>query len=209
MNLLSAFDFFQMHFDTGFIMAKQEDNVEHEPLTEEQRITALEDKVGGNKIILLSIAIFLIIAVSVTSTFFVVSLFAEDEILDDSETVVILQAKVSELEKTLEELKKATKASKSEFSLLKDKLANSSNLKLQQIILEQEQANQTFLETLRSGMYDLAHMLPGSRTWLEVYGEKVDKAEIYSKDREKVLLNLQKGVVNEASIQEDPFSDGF
>jgi hypothetical protein len=88
-------------------------------------------------------------------------------------------------------------------------VSNSSNLKLQQIILEQEQANQTFLETLRSGMYDLAHMLPGSRTWLEVYGEKVDKATIYSKDREKALLSLQKGVVKEAAIQEDPFSEGF
>jgi hypothetical protein len=178
-------------------MAKKDDNVEHEPLTEEQRITVLEDKVGSNKIILLSIAIFLLVAVSVTSTFFVVSLFAEDETAGDSETVITLQAKVSELEKTLEELKKFTTASKREFSLLKEKVANSSNLKLQQIILEQERANQTFLETLRSGMYDLAHMLPGSRTWLEVYGEKVDKAEMYSKDREKALLNLQKGVVSE------------
>jgi hypothetical protein len=190
-------------------MAKKDDNVEHEPLTEEQRITVLEDKVGSNKIILLSIAIFLLVAVSVTSTFFVVSLFAEDETAGDSETVITLQAKVSELEKTLEELKKFTTASKREFSLLKEKVANSSNLKLQQIILEQERANQTFLETLRSGMYDLAHMLPGSRTWLEVYGEKVDKAEMYSKDREKALLNLQKGVVSEAAIQEDPFSEGF
>lgn len=190
-------------------MAKKEDEVEQEPLTEKQRITALEVKVGGNKIILLSIAIFLIIAVSVTSTFFVVSIFAEDETVDDSEMVITLQEKVSELEKILEELKKATKTSRSELSLLKEKVSNSSNLKLQQIILEQEQANQTFLETLRSGMYDLAHMLPGSRTWLEVYGEKVDKATIYSKDREKALLSLQKGVVKEAAIQEDPFSEGF
>ncbi|MFT6028457.1 MAG: phage-related protein [Oleiphilaceae bacterium] len=198
-----------MYFEIGCIMAKKEDEVEQEPLTEKQRITALEVKVGGNKIILLSIAIFLIIAVSVTSTFFVVSIFAEDETVDDSEMVITLQEKVSELEKILEELKKATKTSRSELSLLKEKVSNSSNLKLQQIILEQEQANQTFLETLRSGMYDLAHMLPGSRTWLEVYGEKVDKATIYSKDREKALLSLQKGVVKEAAIQEDPFSEGF
>ena len=182
-------------------MATKEDNVEHEPLTEEQRITALEDKVGSNKII----ALFLIVAVSVTSTFFVVSLFAVDETLGDSEAVIALQAKVIELENTIEELRKITKSSKNEFVLLKEKVANSSNLKLQQIIIEQERGHQTFLDALRSGMYDLAHMLPGSRTWLEVYGEKIDKAEIYSKDREKAILNLQKGIVDETIIQEEPF----
>tara|TARA_R110001592_G_scaffold258236_4_gene522037 strand:+ start:10795 stop:11355 length:561 start_codon:yes stop_codon:yes gene_type:complete len=186
-------------------MATKEDNVEHEPLTEEQRITALEDKVGSNKIILISIALFLIVAVSVTSTFFVVSLFAVDETLGDSEAVIALQAKVIELENTIEELRKITKSSKNEFVLLKEKVANSSNLKLQQIIIEQERGHQTFLDALRSGMYDLAHMLPGSRTWLEVYGEKIDKAEIYSKDREKAILNLQKGIVDETIIQEEPF----
>lgn len=186
-------------------MADKEDKVEHEPLTEEQRITALENKVGSNKIILISMALFLIVAVSISSTFFVVSLFAEEETTGDSESVIALQTKVLELEKTLEELKKITKTSKSEFALLKDKVANSSNLKIQQIILEQELGHQTFLDALRSGMYDLAHMLPGSRTWLEVYGEKVDKATSHSKDREKALLNLQKGVISEATIQEDPF----
>ena len=186
-------------------MTKKEDNVEHEPLSEEQRITALENKVGGNKIILLSIALFLIVTVSVSATFFVVSLFAEEKTVGDSETVIALQARVVELEKILEELQKITKTSKSEFTILKDKVANSSNLKIQQIILEQERGHQTFLDALRSGMYDLAHMLPGSRTWLEVYGEKVDTAERHSKDREKALLNLQKGVVSEATIKEDPF----
>ncbi len=190
-------------------MAKKEDNVEHEPLTEEQRITALEEKVGSNKIILVSMALFLIVAVSVTSTFIVVSLFATEEAEVDSKAVVALQTKVVELEKTVEELKKNTKTSKSELILLKDKVANSSNLKIQQIILEQEQSYQTFLDALKSGMYDLAHMLPGSRTWLEAYGEKVDKAEIYSKDREKTLKNLQKGATKEDVIQEDPFSEGF
>ena len=71
-----------------------------------------------------------------TSTFFVVSLFAVDETLGDSEAVIALQAKVIELENTIEELRKITKSSKNEFVLLKEKVANSSNLKLQQIIIE-------------------------------------------------------------------------
>lgn len=190
-------------------MAKKDDNVEHEPLTEEQRITALEDKVGTNKIVLISLALFLIIAVSVSATFLVVSMIGEDDTAVESDTVIALQERVTELEKTIESMKKVTKTSRNELLVLKEKLNNSSNLKLQQIILEQERGHQTFLDTLRSGMYDLAHMLPGSRTWLEVYGEKVDKAELYSKDREKALLKLQTGSTNEKDSEEDPFSEGF
>lgn len=191
-------------------MAKKEDTTEHEPLTEEQRITALEEKVGTNKIVLFGMALFLIIAVSIASTFFVVSLFSEDEtIAEESESVVALQTKVTELEKTIEALIKSNKNLRSELALLNEKLANSSNLKLQQILIEQEAGHQTFLEALRSGMYDLAHMLPGSRTWLEVYGEKVDKAERLSKEREKQLINIQKGKVSEIQAQEDPFAEGF
>lgn len=190
-------------------MAKTEDNIEHEPLTEEQRITALENRVGTNKVVLFGMALFLVIAVSASSTFFIVSLFSEEEADTESETVIALQAKVLELETKIENMQKTAKSSRSEITVLKEKVANSSNIRLQQIILEQERGNQTFLDTLRSGMYDLAHMLPGSRTWLEVYGEKVDKAELYSKEREKALLDLQNGKVSEVQAQEDPFAEGF
>ena len=154
-------------------------------------------------------ALFLIVAVSVSSTFLVVSLVGKDDTAVESETVIALQERVTELEQTIENMKKAAKTSRNELLVLKEKVENSSNLKLQQIILDQERGHQTFLDTLRSGMYDLAHMLPGSRTWLEVYGEKVDKAEIYSKDREKALLKLQKGAISEKATADDPFSEGF
>jgi rubrerythrin len=189
-------------------MAKKEDTAEHEPLTEEQRITALEEKVGTNKIVLISMALFLIVAVSVSATFLVVSIFTSEEAVGDSESLIALQTKVTELENAIEAMKKVTKSSRNELLVLKEKVTNSSNQTLQQILLEQERGHQTFLETLRSGMYDLAHMLPGSRTWLEVYSEKVDKAEIYSKDREKTLLKLQKGSAAKEA-DDDPFAEGF
>jgi hypothetical protein len=194
-------------------MAKKEDNVEHEPLTEEQRITALEEKVGTNKLVLISIALFLIITVSVSATVFIISMFGEDEdATANSQMIAALEAKIVDLEKTLENIKKLTRDNKGELSALSDKVANSSNQKLQQLMIDQERGQQMFLDALRTGMYDLAHMIPGSRTWLEVYGEKVDSAERYSKDREKELTNLQKGIVNnkpKTAIQEDPFEDGF
>lgn len=189
-------------------MANKEETTEQAPLTEEQRITALEDKVGTNKIVLISMALFLIVAVSVSATFLVVSIFTQED-ASDSEAVIALQAKMTELEGTIESMKKVTKSSRNDLLVLKEKVANSSNQTLQQIILDQERGHQAFLETLRSGMYDIAHMLPGSRTWLEVYSEKVDKAVIYSKDREKALLNLQKGSASEKASEDDPFSEGF
>lgn len=194
-------------------MAKKDDNVEHEPLTEEQRITALEEKVGANKLVLIVIALFLIIAVSVSSTIFIVSMFGEDEdAVANSEMIAALEAKIVDLEKTLENIKKLTKENRIELTALSDKVANSSNQKLQELMIEQERGQQMFLDSLRTGMYDLAHMIPGSRTWLEVYGEKVDSAERYSKDREKQLVNMQKGITvskPKTTIQEDPFEDGF
>ena len=191
-------------------MAKKEDTEEREPLTEEQRIAALEDKVGTNKIILISMALFLIITLSVAGTILIVSMVGgDDDTAVESETVIALQERVTGLEKTIENMSKATKASRNELLVLKEKVDNSSNLKLQEIIIEQERGHQTFLDALRSGMYDLAHMLPGSRTWLEVYGEKVDKAELYSKGREKDLVKLQKGSEAEKLSSEDPFSEGF
>jgi hypothetical protein len=194
-------------------MAKKDDNTEHEPLTEEQRITALEEKVGTNKLVLIGIALFLIIVVSVSSTIFIISIFGEDEdAAANSQTISALQTRLVELEKTLENFKLQNVELRAEVSGLRDKVTNSSNLKLQQLMIEQEQGNQVFIDALRTGMYDLAHMIPGSRTWLEVYGEKLDIAERHSKDREKALVNLQKGMVSakpKTKVQEDPFEDGF
>ena len=190
-------------------MAKNDESPEQEPLTEEQRISALEDKVGTNKIVLIGMTIFLIIGVSVATTFLIVSLLDKGDPAVESDIVVAMQERVTELEKNIEDMKKTVKASRSDLLILKEKVENSSNLKLQQILLEQERGHQTFLDTLRSGMYDIAHMIPGSRTWLEVYGEKVDKAEMLSKDREKALLKLQKGTMSEKETTDDPFSEGF
>ncbi len=192
-------------------MAKKDDKAEHEPLTEEQRITALEEKVGNNKIVLIAMALLLVVLVSVSSTVFVVSMMNDDQSVASNESVTALDAKLAELAKTLENIKKVTKENRADLALLKDQVATSSNKRLQQILIEQERGHQLFLETLRTGMYDLAHMIPGSRTWLEVYGEKINSAERFSKEREKELTNLQKGIVDKVKsvVQEDPFEDGF
>ena len=171
-------------------MAKK-DEVENEPLTEKQRITALEESVGTNKIVLLIVALLLIVIISVSITVITITVFGDEE--EESvnlEVVEELQLQISELTSQNEAQTQQIKSLKKILPVIQDQLGNTSNLKLLNVVMEQEKGNQEFLEALRTGMYDLAHMLPGSRTWLEVYGEKVDLAEAHSKDREKDLKRI-------------------
>jgi len=188
-------------------MAQKEDIQEHEPLTEEQRITALEDKVGTNKFVLLAIALFLIVTISVSITAFSMASFGDKDAAIDPEIVTALQGQVEQLTLQLEAAQDNGQILKKQLVLLQEQVSSSSNNKLQTIILEQEKGHQEFLDALRSGMYDLAHMVPGSRTWLDVYSEKIEKAEAHSKTREKTLQSLKDQATN--NNDEDPFSDGF
>jgi hypothetical protein len=60
----------------------------------------------------------------------------------------------------------------------------------QKVMVEQEQSYQQFLATLKVGMYDLAKMIQGSRTWLDIYSERIEAAQSMSSNREKELNKL-------------------
>jgi hypothetical protein len=172
-----------------------------EPLTEEQRIIQLEKKVGNNKLVLIGIALFLMIIISMIVTAFAVLNLSGPK--DTShETVTALQTEVTTLKQQLASLE--ANQSKLSVSLpdLKNQLANTQNTVLKKVMLEQEQGFQQFLSALQSGTYDLAHMVPGSRTWLDQYSEQIDRAITHSKERTKSLKHLNS---NEAINKEDPF----
>ena len=59
------------------------------------------------------------------------------------------------------------------------------------LMLEQEQSYQQHLNALKNGMTDLARMVPGSRTWLEIYDEKMNDALEKSKARMDKLSRMQ------------------
>ncbi len=179
-------------------MAKK-DEVEHEPLTEEQRITALEERVGTNKIVLLVVALLLIIIISASITLITVTALSDEDEIVEMESITALQQQVEELVTQNEAQTQQIKRLKNVLPVIQDQLGNTSNLKLLKLVMEQEKGHQAFLDALRTGMYDLAHMLPGSRTWLEVYGEKVELAEAHSKDREKDL----KRILSQSESQEE------
>lgn len=58
-------------------------------------------------------------------------------------------------------------------------------------LIEQEQSLQGFIESLRSGMQELAHMIQGSREWLELYNEQLDEVVEESEDRQQELEAFQ------------------
>ncbi|MAG42911.1 MAG: hypothetical protein CMH95_01195, partial [Oceanospirillaceae bacterium] len=60
-----------------------------------------------------------------------------------------------------------------------------------EILLDQEQSYQTHLSALKQGMRDLAKMMPGSRTWLEMYDEQMDIALEESRQRVQKLAAIQ------------------
>jgi predicted PurR-regulated permease PerM len=152
----------------------------------------LEARVGTNQIVLLVVALILVVVISVSITMMAVSAMSDDEEAVSPEAITELQQQISDLSAQNEALTQQVKSLKKILPVIQDQLGNTSNIKLLTIVMEQEKANQTFLDALRTGMYDLAHMLPGSRTWLEVYGEKVDSAEAYSQKREKDLKRILK-----------------
>ena len=172
-----------------------------EPLTEEQRIAQLEKKVGNNKLFLFGIALFLIIIISmIVTAFAVLNLQGPDDA--NNEALTALQTEVVELKQQLANYD--AKVDKLSVTLpdLKNQLANTQNTVLKKVMLEQEQGFQKFLMALQSGTYDLAHMVPGSRTWLDQYSEQIDRSITHSKGRVKSLKSLNS---NAAINKEDPF----
>lgn len=76
-----------------------------------------------------------------------------------------------------------------------DRVLNRTDLnnyaEVRQLILEQEQSYQQFITALQQGMYDLARMVKGSRTWYDVYKEELDRVVESSKARHQRLSDLQ------------------
>jgi hypothetical protein len=174
---------------------KDAKNREDEPdeLTEEQRISMLERSVSTNKVALLIVALLIMVALSVTITTTIISGMSSEEVYVLPEELVAVQAKIAALEQAIAakdaQLQQLSKA----YPELLEKLDASSAPTFQRVMVQQEASFQEFLKGMKSGMYDLAHMIPGSRTWLEVYNEQVNRAIQLSQNRSRELKRLQTG----------------
>ena len=156
---------------------------EVEELSEEQRISVLENKVGKNRTIIAIVGLTLLVILSVSITVLILRLMHVDEPYVPISTFEDQKLIIQELKTDLKEQQKLIAA----LTLTYDK---SQVAAFQQNMIEQEQSYQEFLATLRVGMYDLAKMVQGSRTWLDVYNESLEDAQDLSKQREKNLKRI-------------------
>lgn len=155
-----------------------------EPLSDEQRISLLEGKVGKNRTVITIVALTMLVILSVSLTVLILKLLRVDEPYVSrssfEEQKIIIQSLRSELEKQ-----------QSTIGSLSLTYERSEAATFQQTLIEQEQSYQQFLSALKLGMFDLAKMVQGSRTWLDVYNDKLDDAQDLSELREKKLQRLK------------------
>jgi hypothetical protein len=156
---------------------------EAEPLTEEQRISLLENKVGKNRTVIMVLALTLIMVLSVSCTILIFKLFNVDE-------PYVSRSKFEQQVEVLETLKEEVKQQQLLIEHLTLTYETSQIASFQTTLIEQEQSYQTFLATMRLGMFDLAKMVQGSRTWLDIYNDKLEDAEDLSEAREKALNKI-------------------
>lgn len=156
------------------------DNSELENLTEEQRIARLERKVGQNRLLLTIVALVIVIGLSVSITIAIIKVLRVDE----------PYAKVGELEQQQEQLQTLMaklETMDSRVAQLESNYQLSSAADIKATLVKQEQSYRQFLAAMQTGMVDLAKMVTGSRTWLDIYSEQLDEVIEASEEREAAL----------------------
>lgn len=156
---------------------------EAEQLSDEQRIALLENKVGKNRTVITIVSLTLIVILSVSFTVLILKALHVDEPYAPRSSYDQQELMIQELQVDIKEQKKLI----AELTLSYEK---SQVAAFQRNLIEQEQSYQSFLVALKLGMFDLAKMVQGSRTWLDVYNEKLDDAQASSRQREKNLQRL-------------------
>ncbi len=171
-------------------MPNKQNAEQHESLSEEQRLTLLERTVTTNKFVLIGLALLLIISISVALTTTIVTSMREDEVRVDPKAFIALQQEVIALKQQISLQQASNETLQREQAKLKTAAANSSAPGFQKVMLQQEASIQEFLKSLKTGMYDLARMVPGSRTWLDLYNEQMNQAIAQSEARTRELKRL-------------------
>lgn len=151
------------------------------------------------------IAFFICFATSVITSsgvmyFFVQSaktdLAANNQINEKNPLLLSLQASITEQNKTLANIE-------AESNVLKRYLRHSSATALKNILINQEQNIQEYLNVTRSAIGDLSTIIPRTTDWNIKYQYQLDLAQKSSLEREDLLKLLKTGEPNEKAHAED------
>jgi hypothetical protein len=162
-------------------MAEEEQDYD---LDDGQRLSLLERTVSLNRKVVILLLVVAVCGLSVLSTVGIVSLFSDDVEYATKTEVELIRGENAVL-------KMQVAAYEESLGQYQDILGNSDAAAFKTLILNQEQSYQQHLTALKQGMRDLAKMLPGSRTWLEMYDEKMDLALAQSAARVQELAAIQ------------------
>lgn len=126
----------------------------------------------------------LVLVLAAFSTVGVISLLEQDN--ED-----VLLKEIQGLKTQIEELSLEVQQNSQGLNAYHKVMASSDASSFRRMMIRQEQSYQLHLGALKQGMYDLAKMIPGSRTWLEIYNEQMDAAITQSNLRVAELEAMQ------------------
>lgn len=173
-------------------MNKQSEETSDDALSEEQRLQLLTRAGQRNRLVIFVLAGVLGSLMLLSAG---LNLYGVLGAGDDSR-VVALERQVARLEKQLavqqvalsnqEELL-ASQQSRQLTGLFERAEHPDSIAQVSKVLQAQETDYQAVLQGLKVGMADLANMLPGSRSWLNLYNEPIDRALLNSRQRSEEI----------------------
>lgn len=185
-------------------MSKDNEAGAVEPLSDAERLQALEKSSKLSRLILYGVAGVVVLMLVVLLAVQVSGLLADDPSKAAAEQISQLEKQVHGLKGEISELQGQVQKQGAQLAL-----QQSGNLtgilkpaatedpgtvgQLAKTLQGQENDFQQVILTLQVGMRDLAYMLPGSRTWLEYYTETLNKSLATSKARTLELQQWAKG----------------
>ncbi len=185
-------------------MSKDNEAGAVEPLSDAERLQALEKSSKLSWLILYGVAGVVVLMLVVLLAVQVSGLLADDPSKAAAEQISQLEKQVHGLKGEISELQGQVQKQGAQLAL-----QQSGNLtgilkpaatedpgtvgQLAKTLQGQENDFQQVILTLQVGMRDLAYMLPGSRTWLDYYTETLNKSLATSKARTLELQQWAKG----------------
>lgn len=152
--------------------------------SDSERLTVLEEAAAFQRKLLIGVLILAAITTSIAIALGVVRMIRPPSSYVEAEHFIALKKDVDKVVST----NKRWQGKIDELSL---ELDNSQAATFKTLMLEQEQSYQLHLSALKNGMKDMAHMVPGSRMWLEIYNEQMDTALAQSNARMRKLASMQ------------------
>lgn len=141
-----------------------------------------------NKLLYLVMGL-VVLVLAAFSTVGIISLLEGKKESAVDKQIAELRAEISSLQTQIQDNKQSLDA---QYEVM----ASSDAASFRKIFIRQEKSYQRHLNALKQGMRDLAKMLPGSRTWLEIYNEQINLVIAQSKQRVAELEAMQKGTAS-------------